>query len=162
MQTNKQLNKYVAFLIVVLFLFVIFWVAGKENEKKDRDLENVQLEVPAGPFVVEDEYVPPAPLADPTFISSIELNKTKMLTINQKVKLDNTDDTFEITEFYNHPCPSNVACIWSGQDVYYEINIGNKIYKKSEPLQQITDLPYNIQIVESDYETYAKVIISKK
>lgn len=59
MQKDTKSNKIVSFVIVILFLFVIFWVAGKENEKKDRDLENVQLEVPSGPFINKDEYVTP-------------------------------------------------------------------------------------------------------
>lgn len=247
MQPNTKSNKIISFIIVILFLFLIFWVAGKQEEKKNeiigisgkgmfflKDYVNKNPKA----VIAECEYqgekvfntLPEIGLIGGSYIYSGEgvelkacgtatpnnkrceeilttcnaiynpnygetpkkdiynlnpnLDDTNILweegvfvlTMNQEIKVnkdqkmqiiseDNvvkTRDTFVITGFENSPCPPGAACIWSGQDVYYEMVVGGKVYQKTEPLQQIADLPYTIQITDSDYTTYAKVMINKK
>ncbi len=75
-------------------------------------------------------------------------------------------DTFEITDFYYHPCPAGSQCIWSGLDVFYKITTATvkgqqigKVYIKDQPTQHLTDSPYTVFVKDSDYKTYAKIIL---
>ncbi len=85
--------------------------------------------------------------------------------IDGQVKLE-----FVLTGFYYHPCPEGAMCMWSGLDVFYKLTacpanstspLSCSVYEKNQALQQV-DSPYNVQIVDSDYQTYAKVIVTKK
>jgi hypothetical protein len=78
----------------------------------------------------------------------------------------NYTTTFTLTGFYNHPCPPGAQCIWSGLDIFYKISgcpTNPQVlapcfnYEKTKPLEHI-DAPYFIEsVVDSDYQTFAKI-----
>jgi len=76
------------------------------------------------------------------------------------VKIKDTDLEVGITGFYNHPCPENVQCIWSGLSVELEYRVNREVKQYADLVQQYG---YKTQMVKSDYETYAtlKVETSK-
>lgn len=70
--------------------------------------------------------------------------------------------TLTIAEFINEPCPPDVACIWSGQAAYFNY------YPKGVPDRIIRmppytgEFPYNFELLDTDYETYAKIKLTAK
>jgi len=82
----------------------------------------------------------------------VSLNTEYRLSEKQLVAIDNTYDTFEITGFSY--CPPNVACAL-GSDVYYTVTDSNGEHDKNYPPSK-----WNIDIVKTDYRTYAIIKIS--
>jgi|GEM_PF-4259354 len=80
---------------------------------------------------------------------------------DEVVSLRNTDFKLKITGFINSPCPKDAKCVWSGTAVLYEVTLGDVVYKGSSERADL-DIPYNILIKDSDYTSYAKVIINEK
>ena len=62
-------------------------------------------------------------------------------------------------------------CVWSGLDVFYEIKTATvyntdgslgqqgQLFKKDRPAQGVENMPYMAIIKDSDYKTYAKIVI---
>ncbi len=109
---------------------------------------------------------PPAPLA-----KTITLGETVTVKQGETYTIVDTNSmyttTFTVTGFYNHPCPTGSQCIWSGLDIFYtmtgcptnpQIKAPCFSHEKTQPLQHV-DAPYFFQVVDSDYATYAKIIM---
>ena len=105
-----------------------------------------------------------------TKIKTISVGKEFIIKPNEKVIIaDSYGATFMLTGFYNHPCPGE--CVWSGLDIFYTIqlpmvkNANGTIeqqaqsYIKDQPIQTPKDLPFQVIVQDSDYETYAKIIL---
>lgn len=77
---------------------------------------------------------------------------------NCLVEISDTNLDVRITGFYNHPCPKDVSCIWSGLrvDLEYRVNGAVKNY-----IDLVRDDGYQTRIVKSDYETYATLRVEK-
>lgn len=77
----------------------------------------------------------------------------------ESVKLKDVDLTLTVTGFEYSPCPEGAQCIWSGLAVNYDLNVGGFIYSsagsttESEPIP--ADLPLEVLVKDSDYQTYA-------
>ncbi len=99
----------------------------------------------------------------------INQNQTIALGTATKIYKDRTyviaDTNYKltITGFYNHPCPPNAMCIWSGLDVFYKIDpISGKgpSYAKTEINQNTDGFPFTVSIKDSDYTNFAKVVVN--
>jgi hypothetical protein len=67
------------------------------------------------------------------------------------------DLEIKIVQFYNSPCPANVQCIWSGVGIKFAY----KHDGKAEIGMMVQAFGYQTTIIESDFETYAKLKITK-
>lgn len=72
----------------------------------------------------------------------------------ETAKLDGANVSLKITGFINSPCPEGTQCIWSGLMVQYELSVDGKAYGNANNLS-MTDAPYEVSVVDSNYETYA-------
>lgn len=118
-------------------------------------------------------YVPEIPKEDPTpspepdpnpsplpQLRTVTLGQEFTIQQGEQVIIAGTDGAkFKLTGFYNHPCPPNANCIWSGLDVFYEIKVSDMIYTKNQPLQHLDNAPFMVIVRDSDYTTYAKVVL---
>ncbi|MBN1646144.1 hypothetical protein JW868_03855 [Candidatus Woesearchaeota archaeon] len=65
------------------------------------------------------------------------------------------DAIFRISNFLNADCTGITLCVGGGKDVKYEVVANGRLYRTSYKT------PYKVNIVDSDYETYAKIILTK-
>ncbi|MEQ1918297.1 MAG: hypothetical protein ABL955_03795 [Elusimicrobiota bacterium] len=65
--------------------------------------------------------------------------------------------TLRIAKFINSPCPKGAHCIWSGQAVITELTVDGKIVPPSAK-----DSPYDITVKNSDYKSFAVLIVDAK
>lgn len=83
---------------------------------------------------------------------AVKLNKAFRLEKNNFVRIENTNIEIAITGFYNQPCPENLMCISSGQDIYYGYKINGYV---PGFMFNLTPFGYQPYIIESDYNSYA-------
>jgi len=69
--------------------------------------------------------------------------------------------SLKVLDFYYQPCPEGAQCFWSGLDVYYELVVDGKTYIHNTPGTGI-NAPYEVNLKDSDYKTYATFVVSKK
>lgn len=91
---------------------------------------------------------------EPSLDSEITLKKGESVTLGE----DNV--SLKLTGFINSPCPKGAQCIWSGLSVLYDVTVAGVTYSGSE--RSVLDIPYVITIKDSDYESFAVFVISKK
>lgn len=84
------------------------------------------------------------------------------LSENQTAVFDEPGVSIKLVGFYNQPCPQGLQCVWSGLDVYYELNVNGKKYIHNKTGDKIGDFPFVVEIINSDYKSYAVVKVSKK
>src|SRR3989338_7942198 len=60
-----------------------------------------------------------------------------------------------LRDFTYSPCPKGANCFWSGLAVWYNLSINGKDYGSYS-----WNTPYNVNIIKTDYKTYAEFIIS--
>jgi hypothetical protein len=103
-------------------------------------------------------------------VNTVSLQQEFTARVGEKYTIvddtSNYTSTFTLTGFYNHPCPTGAQCIWSGLDIFYKIEgcpTNTQVlapcfmYEKTKPLEHIV-APYFIEtIVDSDYQTFAKI-----
>lgn len=97
-------------------------------------------------------------------VTSVELNEEITLKRNEKIKLENEEVYLTIKKFINSPPPEGTVAIWSGLAVIYKLEIEGEIYTTNDIgiLEEGGNIPYSINILDSDYETFAKVKIVEK
>lgn len=91
---------------------------------------------------------------------TFEINKPFKLQRNQTAIIKGGSSTVRISSFINEPCPSGVQCVWSGQRVNYEIIVDGKIYGSN--FNNLNEAPFIVQTRESDYKTYAVLVVSRR
>jgi hypothetical protein len=91
---------------------------------------------------------------EPSFDREFTLKKGESITLGE----DNV--SIKLTGFINSPCPKGAQCIWSGLSVLYDIIVDGVTYTGSD--RSVLDIPYVITIKDSDYESFAVFVISKK
>lgn len=96
-------------------------------------------------------------------ITTVNLNEEVSLKKYEKIKLENEDVYVSIKKFINSPPPDGFTPIWSGLAVIYQIEIDGDVYKTNDigHLEEQNNLPYVVEILESDYKTFAKVKITE-
>lgn len=97
-------------------------------------------------------YAAAAPAAGKTV--AVELGKQFRLKKGEIARIAGTKASLRIERFINSPCPKGAQCIWSGQSVVLELSIDGKVVR--DPGK---DSPYDITPKDSDYVTYADIVI---
>jgi chromate reductase len=90
--------------------------------------------------------------AAPSKTITAELGHEFTLHKGERAKLKGTDAVVRLTGFINSPCPKGARCIWSGQKAILELAVAGT----TVPLQG-TAAPYLIEVLRSDYKTWAKM-----
>ena len=85
----------------------------------------------------------------------IELGKAFRLKKGEIAAIPGGRATLRIAKFINSPCPKGVYCIWSGQAVITELTVDGKIVPSK-------DSPYDITVKNSDYKSFALLIVDEK
>jgi len=86
----------------------------------------------------------------------VELGKEFRLKKKEIAALPGGRATLRIAKFINSPCPKGARCIWSGQAVITELTVDGKIVPPNEKF------PYAITVKDSDYKSYALLIVEEK
>jgi hypothetical protein len=77
---------------------------------------------------------------------------------NQIATISDTGLEIEITGFVNSPCPKGAQCFWSGQGINFTYRMKGKIESGINLMQAFG---YQAVLGETDYETYANLIVEK-
>lgn len=89
-------------------------------------------------------------------VKEVQFNEEITLAKNETIKVKDQDIYLTIKDFINSPAPEGTQAIWSGLAVIYELKINNETFSNSY------NTPYNVNIIDTDYKTYAKISITKK
>jgi hypothetical protein len=95
--------------------------------------------------------------ARPACDTSFKLGEVFTLGKGCAAKLVGADFEVGVVDFYNHPCPEDVSCIWSGQSVMLEYTSHGETHRGDNTQA----FGYMVHIEESDYETFAKLSVAK-
>lgn len=98
-------------------------------------------------FLTSSAFAKPVP---------VELGKEFRLKKGEVAAIGGTKATLRIVRFINSPCPKDARCVWSGQAVITELSVGGKVV---DP--KAKDFPYVVFVKESDYKTYAVLVVDK-
>ncbi len=90
---------------------------------------------------------------------SVSLGEEFTLHENQSAKIESEGYEVTITSFANSPCPEDVVCVWEGVGIAFEYTYDGEM-KKGMNLTRA--FGYETTIVDSDYETFAIVSITKE
>ena len=92
-------------------------------------------------------------------VTTVKLNEEIILKKNDKIKLEDEEVYVTLKKFINSPPPEGATSIWSGLAVIYELEINGEIHKTNDVgnIDGIENLQYGVDIVESDYKTFAKL-----
>jgi hypothetical protein len=88
----------------------------------------------------------------------VSLEEEFVLHENQSAKIEDENYEIKITKFFNSPCPKGTQCIWSGIGVAFEYTYEGEVNKGTNLVQAFG---YQTTIIDTDYETYAKLKITK-
>lgn len=92
--------------------------------------------------------------------SSVELGSSFTLRKGEEVRVKDTDASVRLVELIYSPCPQGAQCIWSGLGVKFELVVGNKTYSSSLD-GFLSGAPYDVRIVETDYQTFARFLVTR-
>ena len=85
------------------------------------------------------------------------------VTLGQGETADYVGDvSVTVTDFIYSPCPDGAQCIWSGLAVIYELRVGDTVYSSSATGSAPQDAPYAVEVLDSDYQTYATLTVRSK
>ncbi|MBO5143337.1 MAG: hypothetical protein J6C46_10200 [Clostridia bacterium] len=92
-------------------------------------------------------------------VTEVQLNEEIVLEKNERIKLKDQEVYLCIKKFINSTPPEGATAIWSGLAVIYEVEIDRKKYKTNDVgiLEEYESIPYIVDILDSDYKTFAKV-----
>lgn len=99
-------------------------------------------------------------IADVVVSEEPSLDSEFTLKKGENITLDEEDLSLKLTGFINSPCPKGAQCIWSGLSVLYDVIVHGVTYSGSD--RAVLDIPYVITVKDSDYESFAVFVISKK
>lgn len=152
---------------IVIFTAVLLLAAGC-NKNTVYDTQQACEKATGKSCVLELCDIPPCPSSsnkgwqpDPGAIQA-ELGQEVSIKLGETVAFKGAPVTLIITGFYNHPCPKGAMCFWSGLDVFYELNVDGRAYIKDSTGVNTSDFPYRLTVRESDYQTFAKVVVAEK
>lgn len=166
MQHNSKINTILLIILIVLVGFSLWKIYTIKD--KDISLGRSSTDV----LSEKNNSEPKFPIKDAESNPSKELQK---ISLGQEFNIkhgeqviisDSYGATFKLTGFYNNPCPTNAMCIWSGLDIFYEIQlpVAQSIQKaqkfiKNQPQQNTTQFPFYVIVKNSDYKTYASIVL---
>ncbi|MCX6752740.1 MAG: hypothetical protein NTW62_00090 [Candidatus Nomurabacteria bacterium] len=168
---GSKLNTILLFILIVLSVFAIKIMLRNEAMYLPilvKDIKEDKISIPAKIISIPK----PDTTAPASITQTVKIGEEFTIKKGEKVSVsDAYRGDFTLTNFYYHPCPPNAACIWSGLDIFYQIhfpeikNISGVVqqqeqfFLKDKPLQNMTDTPYRVTIKDSDYKTYAKIVL---
>ncbi len=88
----------------------------------------------------------------------VSLGQEFILHENQSAILNSDDFEISVIEFIYAPCPEGMQCAWSGLGIVFEYRHDDEV-KGGLNLVQAFD--YQINIIDTDYQTYAKLNITR-
>lgn len=88
----------------------------------------------------------------------VDLGEEFVLKQGQKVGLRGTGFELEILNFFNQPCPPDVKCVWSGIGIEFEYRYNGRVKRG---INLVKAFGYNVNIIKSDYESYAVLKITQ-
>ncbi len=96
--------------------------------------------------------------AEPRKAAAIDvpLGKEFRLAAGATARLPGGKAKLRIKRFVNSPCPKGAQCVWSGQDVIFELTVDGKAVRLEK-----NDSPYEVTLKESDYRTFAVFIVDE-
>lgn len=133
---NKKIS-LILLLIVVVLLIVGYTQIVKQTSQQDTP---------------DDSQVPQN--SETLFISlgqEFTLHENQLAVFNDIYKI-------KITGFFNSPCPEDVQCIWSGVGIAFRHNYRGEVKEGTNLVQAFG---YQTIIIDTDYETFAKLKIIK-
>lgn len=86
-------------------------------------------------------------------IQYVQLDEEVVLKEGSSAVVINENIRITVTGFVNSPCPKDTQCIWEGFVVRYDV------YQNNEKIN-INESKYKVEIVKSNYKTYAKIKIT--
>ena len=89
---------------------------------------------------------------------TIRIPTTFLGILPSSAKIIDEDFEIKITEFFNSPCPEGSQCVWEGVGIAFEYYQGREVETGIDLVQAFG---YETTIIHSDYETYARLSISK-
>ena len=91
---------------------------------------------------------------------TVDFGEEFILEKGEVAHVKGSDISLKLTSFYYHPCPEGAQCVWSGVAVYYELIVDGITYNNSRN-RPYHEEPCDVVIKNSDYKSYATVIIYK-
>jgi hypothetical protein len=160
MENNKHNLHTALLLILVVLSSIIIWMLSGSSRKESvkQFIDNTPKAGEIAPPVTKPTTT--KPVVTPASIT-VNINQQFTISLNQTVVIAGASATITLTGFYNHPCPPNANCIWSGQDILYTIKDTNTgaVYVKDQPLEQVHNIPFNVIVKSSDYTTSADIVV---
>lgn len=97
-------------------------------------------------------------------IKSINFNEEITLRKGETVKLNGKEAYLTIKDFTYSPAPEGAQAIWSGLGITYKLKINDKTYTSNIMgfFEEYDSIPYDIILKDSDYKTFAKIMIREK
>ena len=86
----------------------------------------------------------------------VELGTEFTLHKNESAIVQNIGYKITITNFFNSPCPDGAQCLWSGVGIALKHSLKGEI---KEGIDMIEAFGYNTTIIDTDYQTFAKLKI---
>lgn len=155
----KKILLFLSVLLIVIFILIGFLLfKNKVVLEKNNIPEEIPQNIPENlPEEIKDKKEPiiekniPEKSYEDLVVS---FDQEFILHKNQTVILkEDSDYKLKITDFIYSPCPEGVHCFWSGLDIITEVTYKNEIIK--EPFT----FKYSYYILDSDYKTYAKLVL---
>jgi len=88
----------------------------------------------------------------------VSLDEEFTLHENQSAIIESENYEIKITEFSNSPCPDEVVCVWGGVGIHFEYTYKGEIEKGTNIFRAFG---YRTSVIETDYETFAILKITK-
>lgn len=86
----------------------------------------------------------------------VELGTEFTLHKNESAIIQNIGYKITITNFFNSPCPEGAQCLWSGIGITLKHSLKGEI---KEGIDMTEAFGYSTTIIDTDYETFAKLKI---
>lgn len=141
-------------LFLVLSIFLTGCTLNKNiNVSVNKSVENVNEQLVVNEVPRDNDQVVVG--NNKTFF---DLGQEFILHENESVSITNENLQIKILNFYNSPCPKGAQCIWSGVGVELEYSQNGQQVKGIDLKQAFG---YETNIIWTDYETYAKLVVKK-
>ncbi len=94
---------------------------------------------------------------------SVSLGEEFVLHKKQCAAIKGEDLVVEVTEFYNSPCPEGMQCFWSGVGIRLRYRHGGEeeTYLAQAGNGLVQAFGYQTTILDTDYETFVRLTITK-
>ena len=110
-----------------------------------------------GYLTLKEKFSDPTLNTTPSSLT-VPLGYNFTLNKGQTAKIGNTGLEVTITGFINSGCPAGAECFWSGQGIEFEYRFNGETLSGMDLVQAFG---FEVTVVESDYETYASLIVEK-